>query len=369
MKLFIVLLIFLLTFIAYPQADLTIDLFLHDSYNPPYGGSAVISFGLDSSATDGIDPQLGEQQFPPDICPTWWPYFCAKFLLPPSFGSIDSPKDFRFGELPFTGQKTHMIFFVSAESVVTMVYDLPAGVSIHLIDQIGGVFINVNLIDSGQVLIPNNGITYMGVWMYVDYDNVIPVQLTSFTGIIKDGNKIKLNWTTASETNNRGFSVERSISLSSCGCGNHSEWEPIAFVPGWGTTTQPKSYSFTDENITSGTYNYRLKQIDFDGSFKYSNNIEVKIDLIPEEFVLNQNFPNPFNPTTTIEFSLPENVNDINLSIYNIIGEKVAELINGSMQAGKYKYEWNAKDFVSGIYVCELRTQNFASMKKMLLLK
>ena len=91
--------------------------------------------------------------------------------------------------------------------------------------------------------------------------------------------------------------------------------------------------------------------------------------IVPDQYILVQNYPNPFNPSTTIEFSLPENVKDVKLSIYNILGEKVAELVNGSMQTGKYKYEWNAKDFASGIYMYELRTENFVSTKKMILVK
>ena len=99
------------------------------------------------------------------------------------------------------------------------------------------------------------------------------------------------------------------------------------------------------------------------------NKIMVAEQLIPDKYALEQNYPNPFNPTTTIEFSLPENVKSVKLSIYNILGEKIAELVNGSMQAGKYQYQWNAKDFASGTYIYELRTEKFVSIKKMIYLK
>jgi hypothetical protein len=91
--------------------------------------------------------------------------------------------------------------------------------------------------------------------------------------------------------------------------------------------------------------------------------------LIPDKYSLEQNYPNPFNPGTTIGFSLPENVKNVKLSVYNILGEKVAELVNGSMQAGRYQYQWNATDFASGTYIYELRTEKFVSIKKMILLK
>ena len=97
--------------------------------------------------------------------------------------------------------------------------------------------------------------------------------------------------------------------------------------------------------------------------------IMVTEQLIPDKYSLEQNYPDPFNPTTTIEFSLSENVKNVKLSIYNMLGEKVAESVNGSMQAGKYQYQWNAKDFASGTYIYELRTEKFVSVKKMILLK
>jgi len=92
-------------------------------------------------------------------------------------------------------------------------------------------------------------------------------------------------------------------------------------------------------------------------------------ELIPAVYALEQNYPNPFNPSTTIEFSLPEDVSNVQLSIYNVLGEKVAEIVNSSLTAGKYSYQWNAKDIATGMYIYELRSDNFVSIKKMLLLK
>ncbi len=181
----------------------------------------------------------------------------------------------------------------------------------------------------------------------INTDYVIPVELSSFTATV-DGNDAQLNWTTKTELNNSGFEVLRSCV--------DNEWENIAFIPGSGTTTEPRNYSFSDKQLKSGSYSYRLKQIDFDGTFDYSDIVNVLIS-IPAEYSLEQNFPNPFNPSTVIEFSLPEDVGNAKLSIYNTLGEKVAELVNTTLVAGKYSYQWNAQNVATGMYIYELRTR------------
>ena len=357
----------------FSQADLTLSLFLHTA---DYSGSETIYFGLDSSATDGIDPWLGESDLPVDFCPPWGLSFCAFFIMPPFDGTILSMSDFRFGELPYTEEITHKIEVIHYDAPVNdsiyIRYDLPEGVSIHFIDELGGIITNLTVEDSGEVAyLYVSGLR--SLWMYVNYDNVIPAEISSFTGSFREGNKIELKWSTASETNNKGFSVERNILLSSCGCEKYSEWKSIAFIPGFGTTTEPKSYSFTDdlslrENVISGIYKYRLKQIDFDGSYNFSKEIEVKVNLTPDKFTLEQNYPNPFNPMTRIKFGLPEAA-DVTLAIYNSLGQKITELVNSRLEAGSYEYQWNAKDFASGTYIYELRTEKFVSIKKMIYLK
>ncbi len=193
-----------------------------------------------------------------------------------------------------------------------------------------------------------------------EYDlAIVPVELTSFlVNLTKDG--VLLNWKTATELNNSGFQIERSQ--------DNESYEQIAFVPGFGSTTEPKSYRYNDNSVISGTYYYRLKQIDYDGSFTYSGVVEVNIGL-PTEFALEQNHPNPFNPSTVIEFSLPEDVAKVSLTIYDILGQKVTQLVNTSLKAGKYQYQWNAGTVATGMYIYELRTDNFVSVKKMMLLK
>jgi subtilisin family serine protease len=193
--------------------------------------------------------------------------------------------------------------------------------------------------------------------------SMIPVELTSFTAAA-DENSVILNWSTASETNNSGFAIERKTSLD-------ERWKEIGFVPGFGTTTQRKSCSFTDENLTMGSYSYRIKQIDLDGTFEYSNAIVVEV-YAPEKYTLAQNFPNPFNPSTTIEFSIPQ-ISNVTIEIYNIVGELVASLVNKTLDAGYHRINFNANNLPSGTYVYQLKAsgQNgiFTETKKMLLMK
>ncbi len=191
----------------------------------------------------------------------------------------------------------------------------------------------------------------------------VPVELTTFTGSTVNGNVV-LNWTTATEVNNQGFEIERLQDIKIDGFQN---WDKIGFIPGFGTTTDPKSYSFVDENVEAGKYQYRLKQIDFNGIFKYSDVIEVDINT-PSEFSLNQNYPNPFNPVTTIKFTLPVSGN-ANLSVYNSLGEKVETLVNQYFDAGYYQVEWKADKYSSGVYYYRIESGNYNSVKKMMLIK
>jgi len=197
-----------------------------------------------------------------------------------------------------------------------------------------------------------------------EYDlDIVPVELTSFTANVV-GTSVDLNWTTATELNNQGFEIERSE--------NNVSFEKIAFVPGFGTTTETKSYSYKDQSVNSGNYYYRLMQIDYDGSFSYSDVVEVDVTL-PTEFALAQNYPNPFNPSTTIQFSLPVDA-QVTISIYNLVGEKVAEAVNGNFTAGLNRVTFNASLLTSGVYFYRLDAngingKTFSAVKKMSLLK
>ncbi len=194
----------------------------------------------------------------------------------------------------------------------------------------------------------------------------VPVELESFSAKAID-RKVSLSWITATETNNSGFAIERKD--------ENNSFKQIAFVKGNGTTTGKSSYSYKDENLTPGNYAYRLRQVDFDGSFKLSNESLVEINS-PRTYTLDQNYPNPFNPSTTIKFSIP-NDEFVSLTIHNILGEKVATLINNKISAGDHEVNFNASNLASGVYVYILSVENdgsnsgqtFLSTKKMILMK
>ena len=336
--------------------------------------SIPLAVGLDLTATNCIDPHLGEWNIPPIPPPG---IFVIRFdLAPYGCGPVSTYKDYRPPgnppAFPFTGMVEHTLWFqTSSPSLpIDITYNLPYGTLMTITDQIGGSFLNLGpFVGQGTATIPGTyTVIFSKAFLIMDYDNIIPVELTSFTAGLF-GQAIILNWTTATETNNSGFEIQKQVGSMQSTVGN---WETIGFVPGFGTTTEPKLYSFIDENVTTGTYKYRLKQIDFDGTFTYSNEIEVEVDFTPEEFVLYQNYPNPFNPTTTIDFALPE-VANVALFIYNMPGEKVAELVNSSLQPGNYSYQWDGEKAASGLYFYELKTESvsggFISIKKMMLLK
>ena len=192
---------------------------------------------------------------------------------------------------------------------------------------------------------------------------MIPVELSSFTAFASS-NSVTLNWTTATETNNSGFSIERKTPQD-------ERWIEVGFVPGFGTTTEIKNYSYTDEDIKMGMYSYRLRQIDLDGTFEYTNSVEIEV-YAPDKFVLAQNYPNPFNPSTTIEFSVPE-VSNVNISVYSVIGEMVGTVVNKGFDAGYHTVNFNAVNLPSGTYIYMLKATGengvFVETKKMLLLK
>jgi photosystem II stability/assembly factor-like uncharacterized protein len=210
---------------------------------------------------------------------------------------------------------------------------------------------------------------YLGlIYKYKD-TTYIPVELSSFSANATAQN-VLLNWSTATETNNRGFEIERQVSTKKNKVGGR--WETIGFVDGYGTTTLTHSYSYTDENVLPGKYYYRLKQIDFDGSFEYSKEIEVEVTP-PTKFSLEQNYPNPFNPTTTIKYTIP-NVGTsfmkfIKLKVYNTLGEEVATLVNEEKPAGSYTVKFNGSNLPSGVYIYRLTVGSYSAAKKLILLK
>ncbi|MEJ2195900.1 MAG: T9SS type A sorting domain-containing protein, partial [Ignavibacteriaceae bacterium] len=187
----------------------------------------------------------------------------------------------------------------------------------------------------------------------------LPVELAFFSGAL-NGGEIKLTWRTDTEVNNYGFNIENSI--------NNGDWSNIGFIEGYGNSNSPKYYDFSDGNINSaGEYHYRLKQVDNDGTFEYSDVITVLVTT-PINFYLSQNYPNPFNPTTKIDFSLPEK-QMVSLRVYNTLGEMVSELVNEVRESGNYSETFDASNLPSGVYVYRLQTQSFAANNKMTFLK
>lgn len=195
----------------------------------------------------------------------------------------------------------------------------------------------------------------------------IPVELISFKADVS-GHKVLLSWSTATEQNNKGFNVERNFG---------DNWAPITFIKGHGTTTERNHYSFTDD-FTNDTYRgmirYRLKQIDYSGSFEYSGTVMVNMDIKAQSYQLEQNFPNPFNPSTKIRFNIPE-LSTVKLQIINVLGKVVEELVEEQLSRGYYEKDWNASGFASGIYyvrlsaTSEVSNKNYFKVLKMLFLK
>ena len=208
---------------------------------------------------------------------------------------------------------------------------------------------------NGKLLVVDSG--NRRVLQYSSSSSPLPVELSFFRATTASAGA-ELVWQTATETNNYGFDIERKSA---------STWTKVGFVEGSGTTNAPKSYSFTDKSAL-GKISYRLKQIDRDGKFEYSQEVEVIALCTPKEFALEQNYPNPFNPTTTIGYQLPAN-GRTTLKIYDAIGREVATLVSEVKEAGYYSAQFDGTRLSSGIYFAKLTSDRKMQMKKLLLLK
>ena len=331
-------------------------------------GSNVIlmAVGLDLTATSGIDPTLGESDLPP--FPPAGVFECRFDLTPYAGSPLSTYFDYRNAPVfPFTGIVEHTLWFqTSAAGIpIDISYDLPAGATMTITDQIGGSFLNIGPFTGiGVATLPGSYTAiFPKAFLVMDYDNVTPVELTSFTAELS-GQAVILNWTTTTEINNQGFEIERQTT---------SNWETIGYVPGFGTTSEPKTYSYSDDNIVTGTYIYRLKQVDYDGTFSYSNEVIVEVDFSPSDYALFQNYPNPFNPTTTINYQVPKQ-SDVNIKIYNMLGQEIKTLFSGQVEQGFYSVSWNGLNnsgiqMSSGTYIYRIVTGDFIQSKEMVLMK
>ncbi len=238
---------------------------------------------------------------------------------------------------------TILVIPVSAFSQSSVVID--AGATIH---------VDENCDISADSKTVNGTLSGAGTWS----NGPLPVELISFTGAFRN-NKVTLIWNTATEVSNYGFAIE-----SKCA---GREWVEIGFLRGNGNSNSPKSYSFTDANPEVGQIMYRLKQIDFDGVFEYSSVIEVDIPA-PSNFLVRQNFPNPFNPTTTITYELPE-AEWVTVKVFDIPGNEIVTLKAGYERAGYHWLNFDGSNLPSGIYFYRIQSGKYSKIKKMTLQK
>jgi hypothetical protein len=201
----------------------------------------------------------------------------------------------------------------------------------------------------------------LSVWTapFTDTALVLPVELSQFSSSINN-KKVELSWETATEVNNYGFELERKFE-------GNSDWIIFGFVKGSGNSYSPKSYSFTDSPLQIGTYKYRLKQINLDGHFKYSNEIEVVYNNV-FNFSLNQNYPNPFNPSTIISYQLSAE-GFVLLKVYDVLGKEITTLVNEIKQSGVHEINFDASEYSTGIYLYRMTVNNFTQIRKMIVLK
>lgn len=221
------------------------------------------------------------------------------------------------------------------------------------------VFIDeLNLDGKPDFAAANNGTDNISVFIN-RADFPLPVELISFTASA-EGQSVNLKWSTAEELNNKGFDIER----NSFGSG----WKKIGFVDGQGTVNSAAQYSFRDNGLNTGSYSYRLKQIDYNGNYKYYSLSNEVVIGVPVKFSLAQNYPNPFNPETKINYELLKN-GFVSLKIYDMTGKEIMQLVNNVQEAGYYTVKFNGISLSSGIYFYRLTSENFTAVKKMVLVK
>jgi subtilisin family serine protease len=264
-------------------------------------------------------------------------------------------------------QGTSMATPLAAGAVALLLQKFPGATPLQIYNAIQ----DNALSDSFTGSVPNN------IWGYgkLDIDaasseSELPVELTSFSATTI-GSLIKLSWSTSTEINNYGFEVERKLNVKSQ---TTDDWMKIGFVEGNGNSNSTKNYSFEDRNLFANKYLYRLKQIDNDGQYEYSEVIEIDLGL-PTKYELTQNYPNPFNPSTTIKFTIPNVTlsgvegSRVQLKVYDMLGNEVATLVNEYREAGRYEVNFDAFSLSTGIYFYRLQAGSFIETKKMILMK
>jgi hypothetical protein len=228
---------------------------------------------------------------------------------------------------------------------------------------------DINSANFGVALSVHNSSSFASHTAYVDYIQItvtyeapLPIQMASFAANVVRDNQVEVAWRTVSETNNYGFEIYRKR-------GDAGDWAKIGFVQGHGTTLAPQSYTYVDAGLSFGKYYYQIKQIDLDGKSETFPAMAVTVGVAPETMVLAQNYPNPFNPSTLIEFVVPMS-GHATMKVYNVLGQEVATLFDGSAQAGTINTaRFSAANLPSGLYFYTLRSAGQTETKRMLLTK
>ncbi|CAF3748185.1 unnamed protein product [Rotaria sp. Silwood1] len=242
------------------------------------------------------------------------------------------------------------------------------GSAVITIDNAASGFLTAGRFDNQRNCPSANATNFAAVNLLTDDSQTsnttpLPIELASFVSTV-NRNTVTLNWSTVTEQNNKGFSLERAKSQE-----GDLTWAEIKFVNGAGNSSNSINYSYEDRNLPTAKYKYRLKQVDYNGNHKYydlQNEVEVGI---PSKFELSQNYPNPFNPTTKINFALPLD-SKVLLKVYDITGREISTLLNGELKpAGYYTVDFNGSGFASGLYIYRIQTDKESVTKKMVLVK
>jgi photosystem II stability/assembly factor-like uncharacterized protein len=268
---------------------------------------------------------------------------------------------------------------VAKDDPNVVMYGVYGGSTSYLSKDAGTTFTSTSLTGSNSAVLCYDRATFLvhqassGVWKYIITYTVptvpVPIQLASFTGRVTGGNRVLLQWTTISELNNYGFMIQRRRDISELFADL-----PNSFVPGSGTTSEPRHYSFVDNSAAGGSWHYRLKQIDLDGTEHFFEPIHVSVPTsvtetrIPTTFFLSQNYPNPFNPSTVIRYGLPQNSHVV-LEVFDALGRSVARLIDGMEEAGIKEIAFDGSTLASGVYLYRLSAGDFVDVQRFVLMK
>lgn len=276
-----------------------------------------------------------------------------------------------FNTNTFNNWNNHFFDFVldTNDDIYVSVTGAEKGVYLSTNNGVSWEYRGLSNVDVNCLTIDSSGYVYAGTLIngiFRTPGRTTPVELVSFTADVNEGD-VELSWITATELNNSGFEILRIAH------NDNDMWERIGFVEGKGSTTESTAYNYVDKDLNSGSYNYRLKQIDYDGSYTYYN-LQETIEISKQfSFTLEQNYPNPFNPTTTINYTIPED-GIVTLKVYDALGKEVRHLIGEEQEVGYYKVEFNAEGLSSGMYFYKLNLKGvnggiFNSTMKMMIIK